>query len=167
MCVLLFVRSFVLYAFMCVCFWLCVLFPVVVFLFYAFVFAMFEDCLTDSRGHLKETCNMFQDVSEWFSGDADSFGMRWVCASRDGSFIGGLEILNRFRELLVLFTILKWPLPNRLSRLRNLQGFPGLFRTEGHMGALHGPAGSCIILLSWVLCLVLFLFLCFVVLVSC
>ena len=88
-------------------FWLCVLFPVVVFLFYDFVFAMFEDCLTDSRGHLKETCNMFQDVSEWFSGDADSFGMRWVCASRDGAFIGGLEILNRCRELLVLFTILK------------------------------------------------------------
>ena len=93
LCVLLFlfVHSFVLYVFMCACFWLCVLFPVVVFLFYAFVFAMFEDCLTDSRGHLKETCNMFQDVSEWFSGDADSFGMRWVCASRDGSFIGGLE----------------------------------------------------------------------------
>ena len=72
-------------------FCLCVLFPVVVFLFYAFVFAMFEDCVTYSRGHHKETCNMFQDVSEWFTGDADSFGMRWVCASRDGSLIGGLE----------------------------------------------------------------------------
>ena len=108
MCVV--VVSFVRSCCMSLCvlvFCLCVLFPVVVFLFYAFVFAMFEDCLTDSRGHLKETCNMFQDASEWFSGDADSFGMRWVCASRDGAFIGGLEILNRCRELLVLFTILK------------------------------------------------------------
>ena len=51
LCVLLFlfVHSFVLYVFMCACFWLCVLFPVVVFLFYAFVFAMFEDCLTVSK----------------------------------------------------------------------------------------------------------------------
>ena len=29
----------------------------------------------------------------------------------------------------MLFIILKWPLPNRLSWIGNLQGFPGLFRT--------------------------------------
>ena len=61
LCVLLFlfVHSFVLYVFMCACFWLCVLFPVVVFLFYAFVFAMFEDCLTNSRATSKRhaTCS--------------------------------------------------------------------------------------------------------------
>ena len=92
LCVLLFlfVHSFVLYVFMCACFWLC-------FVSCCCVFVL---CLRlrDVRrvpcsfwGHLKETCNMFQDVSEWFTGDADSFGMRWVCASRDGSLIGGLE----------------------------------------------------------------------------
>ena len=68
-----------------------VLFPVVVFLFYAFVFCDVRRLPYRFWSHLKETCNMFQDVSEWFSGDADSFGMRWVCASRDGSLIGGLE----------------------------------------------------------------------------
>ena len=88
---LLFVRSLVLYVFMCACFF------VVCFVSCCCVFVL---CLRlrDVRrvpcsfwGHLKETCNMFQDVSEWFTGDADSFGMRWVCASRDGSLIGGLE----------------------------------------------------------------------------
>ena len=61
LCVLLFlfVHSFVLYVFMCACFWLCVLFPVVVFLFYAFVFAMFEECLAVSGATSKRhaTCS--------------------------------------------------------------------------------------------------------------
>ena len=75
--------SFVLYVFMCAFLVFVFCFYVVVFLFYAFVFAMFEDCLTVSRAS-KETCNMFQDVSEWFSWHAESYGMCWVCASRDG-----------------------------------------------------------------------------------
>ena len=85
-CCCFFVHSFVLYVFMCACFWLCVLFPVVVVVLFL--------RLRDVRrvpcsfwGHFKETCNMFQYVSEWFG----AFGIRWVCASRDGSFIGGLE----------------------------------------------------------------------------
>ena len=87
-----FFRSFV----RAVCLYVC-LFLVVCFVSCCCVFVL---CLRlrDVRrvpcsfwGHLKETCNMFQDVSEWFTGDADSFGMRWVCASRDGSLIGGLE----------------------------------------------------------------------------
>ena len=91
-CVVVFVRSFV----RVVCLYVC-LFLVVCFVSCCCVFVL---CLRlrDVRrvpcsfwGHLKETCNMFQDVSEWFTGDADSFGMRWVCASRDGSLIGGLE----------------------------------------------------------------------------
>ena len=91
-CVCVVVRSFV----RAVCLYVC-LFLVVCFVSCCCVFVL---CLRlrDVRrvpcsfwGHLKETCNMFQDVSEWFTGDADSFGMRWVCASRDGSLIGGLE----------------------------------------------------------------------------
>ena len=91
-CVVVFVRSFV----RVVCLYVC-LFLVVCFVSCCCVFVL---CLRlrDVRrvpcsfwGHLKETCDMFQDVSVWFSGDADSFGIRWVCASRDGSFIGGLE----------------------------------------------------------------------------
>ena len=38
---------------------------------------------------------------------------------------------------------------------------------KGHKGALRQPGRSCTTLLSWVLCLVLFLFLCCAVLVSC
>ena len=91
-CVVVFVRSFV----RVVCLYVC-LFLVVCFVSCCCVFVL---CLRlrDVRrvpcsfwGHFKETCNMFQDVSEWFTGDADSFGMRWVCASRDGSLTGGLE----------------------------------------------------------------------------
>ena len=61
------------------CVFMCACFFVVCFVSCCCVFVLFLR-LRDVRrvpcsfwGHLKETCDMFQDVSVWFSGDADSF----------------------------------------------------------------------------------------------